>query len=244
MILVLSGEGPTDLGRCHQNIGQCQGGEFAFGPLGLMAEQWIAQQAGVSLRASPELIHFVPKQQLGDKTRSLPLRLQPARSKKKAAETGYFFSNAMALGLIALDLERQTGHRAVAILHRDCDSTHSAKTGMWEVKHKSMGDGFVYARFERGVPMLPKPTSEVWLLCAAQQQAYQRCEKLEDLPGNLASLNHPKKKLGKVLGLPLSAEQLCDWLDAHPFDFAKARSMPSYAAFHDRLQEVIADVLH
>jgi hypothetical protein len=24
MILVLSGEGPTDLGRCHQNIGQCQ----------------------------------------------------------------------------------------------------------------------------------------------------------------------------------------------------------------------------
>ncbi|MDO9225461.1 MAG: hypothetical protein Q8M09_00415 [Pseudomonadota bacterium] len=244
MILVLSGEGPTDLGRCHHSSELCQGDAFAFGPLGLIAEQWIAQHTGVSLRASPELIHFVPKQQLGNKIRSLPLRLQPARSKKKAAETGYFFSNAMALGLFALDLERQTGHRAVAILHRDCDSTHSAKTGMWEVKQKSMLDGFTYARFERGVPMLPKPTSEVWLLCAAKQQPYQRCEQLEDLPGNLASPHHPKYKLDEVFGQRQSAEQLCNWLDAHPFDSPRARAMPSYAAFHDRLLEAIRGVLH
>lgn len=244
MILVLSGEGPTDLGRCHHGGGQCQGNEFAFGPLGLIADQLIAQHSGVPLRDSLEHIHYATKTRLGEKAKSLPLRLQPARSKKKAAETGYFFSNAMALGHIALDLERQTGHRAVAILHRDFDSTRSAKTGLWELKQKSMLDGFTYARFERGVPMLPKPTSEVWLLCAAKRQPYQRCEQLEDLLGNLASPNHPKEELGQVFGQRQSAEQLCDWLLAHPFDSAQARSMPSFAAFHDRLLEAVADVLH
>jgi len=94
------------------------------------------------------------------------------------------------------------------------------------------------------VPMLPKPTSEAWLLCAAQHQAYQNCAQLEDLPGNQASPNHPKKKLDKALGGHKSADELCEWLDNNPFDSVLAESMPSFKAFKDTLERVVNDLIH
>lgn len=238
MILVLSGEGPTDFGACNNALGQCGGEDMTIGPLTTLVNQMIATLQGHSVLDERDSLYYRSETFLREKAKNLTGRLQPARSKKKEAETGYFFGNAVALGVIAKELEVQSGQEAIAILHRDCDSTRSA-SGAWESKRKSMVDGFKFSQFNRGVPCLPKATSEVWWLCAAKQQSYQRCEQLEDLPGNVESANHPKKKLDEAFGEHKSADGLRDWLVEFPFDINRAEAMPSFKAFKDDLQHAI-----
>ena len=245
MILVLSGEGTTDLGSCTNALGQCSGDDLAIGPLTVLIDQIIPRlQGGLSVLANRERLYYASESKLRERAKAFPSRLKPARSKKREAETGYFFGNAVALGVIAKEIEAETGQNAIAVLHRDCDSTRSVQAGMWQIKHDSMLDGFKFSRFPRGVPMLPKPTSEVWWLCAAQQQPYQHCSRLEELPGNQASPNHPKKKLDAAFGEHKSAAELCEWLDENPFDSVRAEAMPSFKAFKDELERVVNDLIH
>ncbi|MEI7868740.1 MAG: hypothetical protein WCI11_12680 [Candidatus Methylumidiphilus sp.] len=53
MILVLSGEGPTDLGACTNALGQCDGADFAIGPLMVLVDQILAPVLGYPLRTKP-----------------------------------------------------------------------------------------------------------------------------------------------------------------------------------------------
>jgi len=41
MILVLSGEGPTDLGRCNNGAGECLDGSLDIGPLAVIIDKMI-----------------------------------------------------------------------------------------------------------------------------------------------------------------------------------------------------------
>jgi hypothetical protein len=239
MILVLSGEGPTDFGACSNALGQCSGEDMTLGPLSVLVDQMITTLQGNSVLGNRQSLYYRSETFLREKAKSLTGRLQPARSKKKEYETGYFFVNAVALGVITKELEAQTKQEAIAILHRDCDSTRSAHAGTWEIKRKSMVDGFKFSQFSRGAPCLPKPTSEAWWLCAAKPQPYQRCAQLEELPGNVESANHPKKKLDEAFGEHKSAAELCDWLVEFPFDINRAEAMPSFKAFKDDLQHAI-----
>lgn len=244
MILVLSGEGATDLGACTNGHGRCDGTEFAVGPITVLIDQMLEQKLGYSVLDFPACLNFFDESYLCRKAKELPARMQPARSKKKEAETGYFFGNAVALGTLAQEIEQSTEDKAVvAILLRDYDSTRSANAHLWQTKHKSMEDGFRYARFDRGVPMLPKPTSEAWLLCQAQENPYQNCSRLEDLPGNQSSPNHPKKELDKAFGSHKNAAELCDWLRENPIDLDRASSMPSFRYFRERLNTVLDQVV-
>jgi hypothetical protein len=231
MILVLSGEGPTDFGVCSNVLGQCSGEDFIIGPLTVLISQIVALLNGHSILDNQDSLYYRSEANIRRKAKSLPGRLQPARSKKKEFETGYFFGNAVALGVIAKELEAQSGQKAIAVLHRDCDSTRSAHAGAWAIKRKSMIDGFRFSQFGRGVPLLPKPTSEVWWLCAAKPQPYQHCLQLEDLPGNVESPNHPKKKLDEAFGEHKSATELCEWLENNHFDISRAEAMPSFKEF-------------
>lgn len=51
---------------------------------------------------------------------------------------------------------------------------------MWTDKLESMKNGFKEADCILGVPMIPKPKSEAWLLCACKENAYQHCAALEN----------------------------------------------------------------
>lgn len=164
--------------------------------------------------------------------------------KKGAKETAYFYKNAWALGDWAISMEQAHEDKGIAVLFRDCDGTRSTGNSLWREKWDSMRRGFQRSGYSRGVPMLPKPKSEAWLLCAAKKSPYQNCAALEDLSGNDNSPNAAKKKLDAAFGGHRTGAELCDWLEENLFDSAKAGSMPSYAAFHDRLLEAVADVLH
>ena len=103
-----------------------------------------------------------------------------------------------------------------------------------------MLDGFEAEGFTRGVPMIPKPKSEAWLICALKKSPYKDCEDLEDRSGSDRSPNSLKAELSALLGKPSAGELpelLCDKVrDSVNINKIK---MPSFQAFRSRLEEVI-----
>lgn len=242
MKLLLSGEGPSDFGSCAYPLGECIGADFQHGPMTrlLIALLEHLNPWGYSLTDVPDSLHYVSKADLEvlTKARQNPRKMR-LRSKEAGAETRYFFDNAKSLGTRAMQLASELSDGVIAIFFRDVDGTHK-HPGQWADKVKSVQDGFVAAEFQLGVPMLPKPKSEAWLLCIATGQPGNSCVALEALPGNDDSPNSAKKQLDAALGEHLNAADLAAWVDAQQaIDFIRLRTMPSFASFEDSLKAAI-----
>ncbi|MGK5077126.1 hypothetical protein [Janthinobacterium sp. HLX7-2] len=246
MILVLSGEGPSDLGMCTNAQGRCGDNNFQAGPITVLLEQLIAPRLGYTLADHPGAIQLINKAHLIDLAaeRKKNKRSMILPGKKHGMETGYFHANALILGQASLEIEAESNDTAMAVLFRDHDKMRSDPPALWQQKWQSMLDGFQRAQFPRGVPMLPNPKSEAWLLCAAKKQPFLHCAKLEDVPGNDDAPDSAKAQLARALGGEKSAIELAEWMRGIQFDAAGASAMPSFAAFHDRLQNVLGDMLH
>ncbi len=246
MLLILTGEGPSDIGACKGPIGFCRNGDFQPGPMVLLVDQIVSERLNYSvLGDTPDCVFYVDESRLVQKIAEIKQQRKNLflSGKKKDQETGYYFNNARAFGLIALELEGEVDDVGPAVFFRDSDGTRSTPSADWSAKWGSIEEGFRRAKNPRGIPMLPKPTSEAWLLCAAQEHPYQNCDQFEDLPGNQASPNHPKKELDKVFGAHKSAAELCNWLSDKPLDLDRASSMPSFRRFRERLNTVLGQVV-
>lgn len=244
MIVILSGEGPTDLGQCNNAQSICSDEQFQVGPMAVLVDQMLQQLLDYSPRTIPGVFQYVSELALKERRKSTQSRKVSLVGKKRDQETGYFYINAWMLGDIALEREVTCEDKTIAILFRDCDGTRLTEAGLWAAKWKSMVDGFKRSGFTRGVPMLPKPKSEVWLLCAVKNHAYQGCDQLEDLSGNDDSPNSAKNKLDKAFGGHRSAVELCEWLENTFFDVEKASAMPSFKAFQNELGRALDEILH
>ncbi len=242
MIVVLSGEGPSDIGCCNNASNSCSAPDFIPGPMTILIDNLVEERHGYSpLTAAPNIYRYYTEQALASRAKARkgnrPFMLS---GKKHGLETGYFYLNSWMLGEIALELEQDEGDESIAILFRDSDGTNSSRADLWHVKYTSMESGFKRANYERGVPMLPRPKSEAWLLCAAQKKPYQNCHLLESLPGNDNSPNAAKGQLDLALNNLTSAQNLVNWLRDNAFNSdAAAQQMPSYAAFKERILEVL-----
>ncbi len=239
MYFLLSGEGATDLGVGTRHTVICEGRDYTPGPMAIMVEQIVERRQHYSIRDSG-CCGYVSEQHLSScagvfkaATKSLGLP-----GKKRPKETRYFFNNARALSQIAKRKAAERRDEVVAILFRDADGTASAGRGLWEEKCQSMLDGFDQEGFSKGVPMIPKPKSEAWFICALQRNSYQRCETLEKRSGNDKSPNSLKGELQTLLGRPVSVELLCEKLLEKAVDIRKIK-MPSFNSFRDRLESVI-----
>jgi hypothetical protein len=126
----------------------------------------------------------------------------------------------------------------ILVLFRDADGTASSDRGEWKDKMESMLTGFEVEQISTGVPMIPKPKSEAWILCALRNK-YRNCGKLEDLSGNDDSPNSLKQQLEEYLGESGSRIVLNDKIDAGEIDIDQITDMPSMNAFKDRLTEVL-----
>ena len=157
---------------------------------------------------------------------------------KQPKETRYFFDNARALARIAADKQANLGDDVVAVLFRDSDGTASAERGRWEDQRTSMLHGFDEGRFARGVPVIPKPKSEAWIIAGITGSPNQGGKSLEDWSGNDKSPNSLKGELGKMLGEYPPAETQCEMVRKRQIDYEKI-ILPSFTAFKDRLIEVI-----
>lgn len=246
MIVVLSGEGPSDLGTCNNAQGMCRKPEFVHGPMTVLVDKEIECHLRYSmLDVTPERYIYLSEERLRELEQQ---RKQNRRSvslvgKKQAQETGYFYINAWMLGEEAQRLALAEEDRAIAVLFRDCDGTRSAAASLWQDKWQSMRNGFDRSPLGlRGVPMLPKPKSEAWLLCAVQNN-YQHCQPLEDLSGNDAVAGSAKALLDHAMHGNASTQEQVTWLADNGFDHAAVASMmPSYNQFKQSMAAAMAAV--
>lgn len=236
MIVVVSGEGPTDIGTTDQ------AGEFQAGPMSALIDRLIEPVWKVP-PLKTGCFAFISKHQLNKRSKA---SISPALrgKKRKEFETAFFFKNARALARYASELEAEQKDCSMAVLFADADGTRSTKKSERSAKVRSMLDGFAVEDFQHGVPMIPKPKSEVWLMCALQDAPYQNCDRLERLPGNDNAQNPPKAQLKRLLAkrkirdVHDTVGMIVDGnIDAHLIN------MPSYNEFKKRLNSVALKML-
>jgi len=242
MLLLLSGEGPTDLGFCSNSQTKCDGQDFMPGPLTLLIDQLFGERLGYSV-LEIGAFRFVGKTALVERAAELKAKPKSAKlpGKKRAKETTFYYTNARALARIAIDLESSDRGQVVAVLFRDNDGTASFDRGEFDRKYQSMMNGFEEEHFERGVPMLALPKSEAWILCAVKQK-YQNCEALESRPGNDASPNSLKNELKEHLGDVPDRDRLNKLVQDGSIVAAKI-AMPSFEKFRIRLVSLLSNIV-
>lgn len=232
MKLLLSGEGPTDIGEMEWTGDRWR---FRPGPMGEVVDRLAEAEVGYSIlelaKLGADVVRFVSKSEMSEYRGNRAVRLRRA---------AYDFVSAEILGKIAAE-ELKAGP-VVAVLFRDSDGTQTTSANDWEWKLRSMVEGFGAAAVEVGVPMLPRPKSEAWLLCALRGNPYEHCAALEDESGNDASPNSLKKMLAALLGRELNSEELADLVRDGRVDPGRI-DMPSYNVFRERLREAIATQL-
>lgn len=234
MILMLSGEGKTDMG---QMVPTDRGMRFQPGPMAWIVDRLIENCLDYSpievYEAGGDGVCFVDEAELNERGKKDPAILPGI---KRGKGTAYFVRNANTLGIMAKALQKEASDEVVAVLFRDTDKTNAAARTLWQEKHDSIQLGFQRADFSRGVAMLPLPKSEAWLLCALKQNQYQDCEKLEEAPGNDNSPNSLKKQLESVIGHEPAAEEQADWVRTGRVDPQRI-DMPSFNAFRNALND-------
>jgi len=243
MYLLFSGEGPSDLGSCVNQQPFAEGADFSHGPLAQLCDQIFERILGYSTLEIDGSYGFLDERAVvasGNANR--PQKGLKVRRRDDDAgddeETGFFFSNARLLARFALKLAAEKQTDVVAILFRDDDATQSVGRATWDRKRRSMLDGFRREGFTAGVPMIPKPKSEAWFLCALRQQPYQHCEFLEDESGNDNSPRSLKALLEVILGCPATREELTERVRAGEVDSDRI-DMPSFVVFRTRFRAAL-----
>jgi len=236
MYFLFSGEGSTDTGSGNVIDTICEGDNYEPGPMAVITDQLYRSKHGKSF-ISDRQCGFISKNALQKKAKtSRPEKKSPKLpGKKRAKETGYFYHNARALALWAKEKQNVRKETVTGVLFRDCDSQ---QRGVWQDKWQSMLNGFMDASFDHGVPMLPKPISEAWLLCALGKKPYQNCAALEIRSSSPSAKNPIKADLRKKCDGKISRSDLCTLIESGKVDALRI-NMPSFNAFKSRLIEVI-----
>jgi hypothetical protein len=197
----------------------------------------------VQRESDSDAVGFVSKSELAsDAEASRPGKPRALRGLKSEKGTLYFRRNAELLGRRALSESTSTARPVIAVLFRDSDGTRSCPRNEWQQKLKSMEDGFRIAGCTTGVPMLPRPKSEAWLLCALKPQPYQHCAALEDASGNDDSPNSLKTQLDALIGHKAGAEEQAQWVKDGRIDPDRL-DMPSFLVFRKHLEAAWAAVI-
>lgn len=243
MYFLLSGEGKGDIGVCDPISETCNTEFFKPGPMTLIIDKLVESFLGYDFsHIDTERVSFVSESYLADQKQPPVKKAMSLRGKKQPSETKYYFENARALAVAAKNMAVEHADEVVAVLFRDSDGTASAGRGNWRDKRESMINGFKAEGFENGVPMVPKPKSEAWLLCAVKDNPYQSCEKLEDQSGNDKAVNPLKDQLSVALNGSSSTQVHNNLITDGDVDIHRI-DMPSYNEFKQDLETVIKSVV-
>ncbi len=238
MFFLLSGEGITDMGSGTAAATICEGEDYFAGPMAMIVAKIVEAKHRYSILDGA--CGFISEGHVARRASELKAVKKQLRlpGKKQAKETRYFFNNARILARFAKEKAAVLDDEVVAVLFRDSDGTASAGRGEWNDKWESMLDGFEEEEFAKGVPMIPKPKSEAWLICAWKKHPYQGCRALENRSGNDESRNPLKDELSEILGDDVTPDLLGTRV-RQSFDIDRMITMPSFRAFRERLEEVI-----
>jgi hypothetical protein len=236
--LLLSGEGPSDIGVCRSSA-VCDRADFQEGPMAIIVDQLIELNQGFEMsHLVCELVSYVSESYLAENKQPPQRKAMSLRGKKKPAETKYFFENARALASIARNKATEVDDNVIAVLFRDADGTSSAGRGNWNDKRNSIIAGFRAEDYDLGVAMIPKPKSEAWLLCATKQNPYQHCDCLEDESGNDKGKSPLKEQLAKSLVGKTSSFDMAQLINNKQIDITRI-DMLSFNTFKSDLEKVV-----
>jgi hypothetical protein len=154
----------------------------------------------------------------------------------------YFRKGAFLLGKHAKVMATERNSPVIAAFFRDADGTRSTPRAEWKGKFDSMQSGFKMAEFRSGVPMVPRPKSEAWMLCGLfkHEDASRDCNGLEEEPGNDASPRSLKGQLEAHLGYQPTAEQQAGLVRSGQID-PELIDLPSFTAFRNELSMAYAN---
>jgi len=240
MYFLLSGEGPGDIGVCNPSADRCDRAGFSEGPMAIIIDQMIeAFQRFDMSHLDTGRVSYVSEGYLSEHKLPPRKKAMSLKGKKKPAETKYYFENARSLAAAAKAKSDEIGDSVVAVLFRDADGTASAGRGNWSDKRNSIIEGFRAEAFEFGVPMVPKPKSEAWLLCATKKNPYQHCAALENESGNDDSGRVPlKDQLSDSLDGNSGTGHINQRVIARTIDFHQI-DMPSFNTFKEDLERAV-----
>jgi len=200
MILLLSGEGKSDMGGCINSMGSCTADDYKPGAMAFIVDKLVNLYQNFELSYLENgLVEFVSEKYLADNKPEAKTKGFSMPGKKKAKETQFFFANARALAIEAKRLSEEVNDKVLAVLFRDSDGTASSDRGEWQQKRDSMKNGFAAESYDLAVAMMPKPKSEAWLICALKENPYQACKALEHRSGNDKSQNPLKLEFEALL---------------------------------------------
>ncbi|HKM08747.1 MAG TPA: hypothetical protein VJ869_17450 [Sphaerochaeta sp.] len=230
MKFVLSGEGPTDIGKIDNYTRS-----FDPGPMTYFIDAVVYDKTGISplenQATTGDIIHFIPKQNLGKQNIKTKVVFP---GKRHPQETGYFIKNAQVLAQIAKKNSCETGLPTVAVLFRDADTTRSKDE--YEVKWDSMMNGFKRAGFDYGVPMIPRQIMEAWLLDSLDWQGEPHPDFEKDTGGRHSA--DPYKEQLKTKLKQTSQQDLVDKIQDGILDQSRI-TVESYKRFKTRLEDVL-----
>lgn len=208
MLILASGEGPTDIGKAYGNYDVYAPGYWEPGPMAYFISSIVDTIWNFDpLDAST--MWFIPEVSLNAIAKNMkPLSL--ARNRE-------FTKSARALLASARKLAQERDCKVLPILFRDTDGSCSQRTrnqARWQEKH----DSIAYcmdrtSNIMHVCPMLPNPKSEAWLLCALQNN-YRSCADLESLSGNDKSPNNVKSMLEDCLSKPVTRSYLVELIES------------------------------
>jgi hypothetical protein len=241
----LSGEGASDMGVCRQNSKQhfCSGNDYLPGPMARIVDAIIVQQYccsaidnGTAVFVDGAIIEQT-KHTLKPSKKSI--RLPGGKIK---IETRFHFEDARAFAVIVGGFVSENSIQDfVAVLFRDSNTDTE-----WQNKWNSMVWGFEIGFTEKGqpnagVPMLPCPISEAWLLCAIyrQENPHQNCDKLEKTRHGEQHDHALKIQFETLIGEHPSRELLNDHIISGKID----HTLIDLPSFNDFKRELVSKVM-
>lgn len=237
--LLVTGEGPTDMGVSNNQQNICTGDNYNIGAMAIVAIRVL--QHYLPDWNSDNLNFDDPKGWItyigGNRLAELAKNKQIFKPSKKLAK-----------GFI------EHAHRAVAMAEYAYEHTHQLGIYFHDADKGSISH-FINAitlganSFDNEadyppiVAMIPKPTSEAWFICAKKESPYTHCAQLEhDLSGNdsASPQNSPKRVLASLLGVD-------DCTTPIQLDLAKECNieqidMPSFNKFKADLHQAITKI--
>ncbi|MBF0136456.1 MAG: hypothetical protein HQL65_09470 [Magnetococcales bacterium] len=243
LLYLLSGEGPADMGACAPHLFDAMGQDFHPGPMAALVDCVVKQKLNDSPLDS-ESVRLLHRSRLVELAKKIKIRRQNAVLSPGKRDVKHFERQAQALGQEAQAWgSREDSARVMAVLFNDSDGTSSSPVNFWKLKVDSIRRGFEMAGYRLGVPMVPNPKSEAWLLCAWKVNPYQGCQKLEESSGNDASPNSLKKKLEEAMGETWDCNKMTDWIRQGHLQIDRIK-MESFVAFYTDLTTALERATH
>lgn len=245
--IVLAGEGKGDMGYCTNSQEICSGDALDVGPVARLLlkliHRYLPDWNADCLNLNNPATHFTYLSNGWLSTQSKANRRQVFVSKQVGKGFEEHFRRAKSMAEYAQNADHS--HEMAAYFH-DTDGTRSQLADMPDRQDQLMQAvkaGFRAAEFEeKGLALVPKPTSEAWFICAAKPDPYQHCAQLEnELSGNDRSPERaPKTVLGQHLNNPdytrHDLNELVEQIDVTRID------MPSFNALRKQVKTAITAV--